>query len=96
MIDPGGFDINYHGFKVVENDLMTVDQITKTKRSWYTRLFEGIFTSNWAPRRTHNEKTEKGIPDTRLIISEDTIIGHPDTVNIIYELLEKQKNEKGA
>lgn len=89
-------NVMYQGFKIIETPSMTVDRITKTKRGWLKRIFQGMFTSKWNPGRTHDEFHEKGLPDERLIITEDSIVGHPKTLQILYDHIEKQKNEKGA
>jgi len=91
MVDLGKL---YQGFKIIESKSMTVDRITKTKRSFFKRLFSGIFTQNWDPKRTHDETVERGLPDDRLIITEDSIIGHPKTLQVLYDLIDKQNKEK--
>lgn len=91
MIDVGKI---YQGFKIIESKSMTVDKITKTKRGFFKRIFEGMFTSKWDPKRTHDETTERGLPDERLIITEDSIVGHPKTLQVLYDLIDKQNKEK--
>lgn len=84
--------MNLNGFKVVKNDLLVVSRTTKTKRSWSDRLFKGLFTKEWAPMKSHNVTVEHNIPDDRLIITEDMIVGHPVTIDKMLSLI----NEKGA
>lgn len=72
----------FGGYDLVPNDLLTIKVTTKTKRSLWVMLTEGLFTKNWRPTVKYNVTVETK-PDPRIIITDDKIIAHPDIINDI-------------
>ena len=72
----------FGGYDLVPNDLLIIKVTTKTKRSLWVMLTEGLFTKNWRPTVKYDVTVETK-PDPRMIITDDKIIAHPDVINDI-------------
>lgn len=72
----------FGGYDLVPNDLLIIKVTTKTKRSLWVMLTEGLFTKNWRPTVKYDVTVETK-PDPRIIITDDKIIAHSDIINDI-------------
>lgn len=72
-----------NGFRVLTDPNMILTVTTKKKRSMFSRIFKGEF------KRKYDVTVEKK-PDSRIIIFEDRIVGHPETINQMMNSLEKE------